>query len=93
MEHTMEFQNGTYGGVSEWNIQWSFRMEHTMEFQNGAYGGVSEWNIQWSFRMEIKISRVWLSQKKLMCLFGFIRHMATSCFDQAARLQETLKTK
>ena len=29
----------------------------------------------------------------IMCLFAFTRHMATLCFDQAARLQETLKTK
>ena len=36
MEHKAEFQNGAYGGVSEWNIRQSFRMEHKAEFQNGT---------------------------------------------------------
>ena len=74
-EHMVEFQNGTYGGVSEWNIWPSFRMEHMAEFQNGNQNLKS-------------VAFPWL-----MCLFAFTWHMATSCFDQAARLQETLKTK
>ena len=110
MEHTVEFQNGAYDGVSEWSIWWSFRMEHMAEFQNGAYGGVSEWSIWWSYRMEHMVELQngtyggvsdWKSKsqecgfpkKRLMCLFTFTWHMATPCFDQAARLQETLKTK
>ena len=86
MDHMAEFQKEhNYGRVSEWTIWQSFKMDHMAEFQNGTYGK--------SFRMEIKISNVWLSLKRLMCLFAFTQHMATSCFDQAAGPQETLKTK